>query len=156
MAMTGSRSPGEGAALVGTPKQPVAGPGPAILAASTLAGNAVVNTQGEDLGKITEIMIDVTGGWIAYAVLSSGGLLGIGDKLHAIPWAALLLDVERQRFVLDVDAERLKQAPGFDKEHWPTMADLRWANEVHAFYGQRRYWQPPDNQTQTPWSPPAE
>ena len=155
MGMTCSENPVEGATIVGTPQHPVAGPGPAIMAASTLAGNDVVNSQGQDLGKIKEIMVDVTGGWIAYAVLSSGGLLGIGDKLFAIPWGALLLDVERKCFILDVDAERLKQAPGFDKEHWPSMADPTWATEVHAFYGQRTYWQAQDNQTQTPWPPPG-
>ncbi len=116
------------------------GPGPEIMAASTLEGNAVVNGHGEDLGKIKEIMIDVPSGSVAYAVLSSGGLLGIGDKLFAIPWAALTLDADRKCFILDIDAERLEAAPGFDKDHWPAMADPTWANEVHAYYGQRNYW----------------
>jgi sporulation protein YlmC with PRC-barrel domain len=122
------------------------GPGPEIMAASTLEGDEVINGRGEDLGKIKEIMIDVPSGRVAYAVLSSGGLLGIGDKLFAIPWAALTLDVDRKCFVLDVDAERLKMAPGFDKDHWPTMADFKWASEVHAYYGQRNYWLPDDTE----------
>lgn len=113
------------------------GPGPEIMAASTLQGDAVVNELGVDLGKIKEIMIDVPSGNVAYAVLSSGGLLGIGDKLFAIPWEALTLDTEHKRFILDIDAERLEAAPGFDKDHWPSTADRAWTSEMQAYYGQR-------------------
>lgn len=131
------------AAIVGVAEH-VEGPGPEIMAASTLIGDDVVNRLGVDLGTIKEIMIDVPSGRVAYAVMSSGGLLGIGDKLFAIPWSALTLDVDRRCFILDVDAERLTQAPGFDKDHWPSMADLTWASEVHAYYDQRNYWHPGD------------
>jgi len=116
------------------------GPGPEIMAADTLEGDDVVNTKGEDLGNIKDIMIDVPSGRVAYAVLSSGGFLGLGDKLFAIPWSALTLDADRKCFVLDVDKEKLKNAPGFDKDHWPSMADPTWANEIHSYYGQRGYW----------------
>jgi len=120
------------------------GPGPEIMAADTLEGNDVVNGQSEDLGTIKHIMIDVPSGRVAYAVLSSGGLLGLGDKLFAVPWLALTLDADRKCFILDVDKERMKNAPGFDKDHWPSMADPTWAGDVHAYYGQRNYWQPPE------------
>lgn len=119
------------------------GPGPEIMAADTLEGDDVVNTKGEDLGNIKDIMIDVPTGRVAYAVLSSGGFLGIGDKLFAIPWSALTLDADRKCFILDVDKETLKNAPGFDKDHWPSMADPTWAKEVHDYYGQRGYWTSP-------------
>ena len=117
------------------------GPGPRIMAADTLEGDDVVNAQGEDLGEIKEIMIDVPSGRVAYAVLSFGGVLGLGDKLFAIPWQALQLDPENHRFVLDVDKERLKNAPGFDKDHWPSMADQRWATDIHSYYDARPYWE---------------
>lgn len=130
--------------IVGTQHDPSSGPGPEIMAADTLEGDDVVNYQGDDLGKIKDIMIDVAAGRVAYAVLSSGGFLGIGDKYFAIPWSALTLDADHKRFVLNVDKERLKNAPGFDKDHWPTMADLTWATEVHRYYGQPAYWTPPE------------
>lgn len=130
----------EKSAIIGTPTDEPQGPGPDIMSASSLEGDDVYNHLDEDLGKIKEIMIDVRSGRVAYAVLSSGGFLGIGDKLFAIPWSALTLDINRKCFILDVDAERLKNAPGFDKDHWPAMADLSWANEVHSYYGQRTYW----------------
>ncbi|MHB8624121.1 MAG: PRC-barrel domain-containing protein [Sulfuricaulis sp.] len=118
-----------------------AGPGPRIISALVLQGYEVVNTLGENLGDIEAIMLDVPNGCIAYAVLSFGGVLGIGDKLFAIPWEALILDVTREHFVLDVDKERLKEAPGFDKEHWPAMADIHWATRVHSYYNTRPYWE---------------
>jgi sporulation protein YlmC with PRC-barrel domain len=112
-----------------------------MMTASTLEGNRVVNEEGEDLGKITDIMIDVPKGRVAYAVLSFGGFLGMGDKLFAVPWNALILDADEKCFVLDVDKEVLKNASGFDKDHWPSMGDQRWATQVHTHYGVRPYWE---------------
>lgn len=116
------------------------GPGPEIMAADTLEGDSVINTQGDDLGTIQDIMIDVPRGRVAYAVLATGGVLGIGSRLHAIPWNSLTLDANRKCFVLNVDKERLQNAPGFDKDHWPSMADPRWATEIHGYYGAQPYW----------------
>ena len=117
------------------------GPGPQVMAADTLTGDKVVNEEGETLGEISDIMIDIPTGRVAYAVLSVGGLLGVGDKLFAIPWRALQLDPEQKRFVLAVPRDRLESAPGFDKDHWPSMADETWANEVHSYYGSQPYWE---------------
>ena len=117
------------------------GPGPMIMSADTLTGDDVVNTAGEDLGEIDHIMIDVPSGKIAYAVLSFGGFLGMGDKLFAIPWSALTLDADNKQFVLNIDKDKLKDAPGFDKDHWPDLAQEDWATEVHSFYGAEPYWQ---------------
>src|SRR5688572_31169658 len=83
-------------------RENLSGPGPDVMAASTLEGNAVVNAANEDLGTVTDLMLDVRSGRIAYAVLSCGGFLGIGDKLFAIPWPALTLDADRKCFILNV------------------------------------------------------
>ncbi|NKJ49362.1 photosystem reaction center subunit H [Burkholderia sp. SG-MS1] len=117
------------------------GPGPDVMAAATLDGNKVRSSDGEDLGKISDIMLDVRGGRIAYAVLTAGGFLGMGGTLHAIPWSALTLDTDEKCFRLDATAERVKSAPGFDKDHWPAMADQQWGAAVHQFYGREPYWQ---------------
>jgi hypothetical protein len=108
--------------------------------AGTLIGDAVVNASGEDLGKIEAIMLDVQSGRIAYAVLSFGGFLGMGTKLFALPWSALTLDASEKHFILNVAKERLKTAPGFDKDQWPSMADVRWATELHGYYKVAPYW----------------
>ncbi|OYV02386.1 MAG: photosystem reaction center subunit H [Burkholderiales bacterium PBB5] len=111
------------------------GPGPALMGANTLLGNDVCNKDGENLGDIQEFMIDMASGKIAYAVLSFGGLLGMGDKLFAVPWAALMLDTVNKRFTLNVPKAALKDAPGFNKDCWPSMSDRTWAGGVHQFYG---------------------
>ena len=131
----------EGAQVVSSFEKDHPGPGPRVMAAGTLEGDDVVNGAGDKLGTLDEIMLDVPSGRIAYAVLSSGGFLGIGDKLFAIPWRALTLDADNECFVLDVSKERLEQAPGFDKDNWPTMADESWAREVHTYYQARPYWE---------------
>lgn len=120
----------------------VNGPSPALMGADTLIGNDVYNHKEEDLGDIKEIMLDMRSGKIAYAVLSSGGFLGMGNKLFAVPWNALKLDTVNKRFVLNVEKDRLKDAPGFDKDAWPDMADPTWAAGVHAYYGTKPYYDP--------------
>ena len=111
------------------------GPGPRLMGADTLVGNDVYNRKGEDLGDIKEIMLDTSNGKVCYAVLSFGGLLGMGEKLFAVPWNALRLDTVNKRFELDVEKDRLKNAPGFDKDDWPDMADQSWVDKIHSYYG---------------------
>lgn len=110
-----------------------------IFKASELVGKQVRNGKGEDLGTIQELAIDTQTGCVTYAVLSFGGFLGLGDKLFAIPWDALSLQPREAGdeliFVFDVDKDRLKSAPGFDKNAWPDLADARWNTSVN------QYWQ---------------
>ncbi|MBI3545162.1 MAG: PRC-barrel domain-containing protein [Gammaproteobacteria bacterium] len=113
------------------------GPGPELMGASTLIGDNIVNQKGEDLGDLKEVMLDTRNGRVGYAVVSFGGFLGMGDKLFAVPWKALTLDTTNKRLVLNVDKKRLKDAPGFDKDHWPDMADPTWEKQVHGYYGTR-------------------
>ncbi len=110
------------------------GPGPHLMGAETLLGNSVHNHKEETLGSIKEIMLDVPSGQVRYAVLSFGSFLGMGEKLFAVPWSALTLDTANKRFVLNVDKTRLSDAPGFDKKHWPNMADKTWAKQVDSYY----------------------
>jgi len=110
------------------------------MAADTLTGDEVRNGAGEMLGEITDIMLDVPTGRVAYAVMSVGGVMGVGAKLFAIPWSAMQLDTANKCFRLNVAKERIDEAPGFDKDHWPAMADQRWAEDVHSFYDARPYW----------------
>ena len=80
-------------------------------------------------------MLDMASGRVAYAVLSFGRILGLGDKLFAVPSAALKLDTENKRFTLNVPKASLKDAPGFNQDRWPAMSDKTWAGGVHKFYG---------------------
>ncbi len=112
-----------------------------VMSASTLIGDAVVNAQGEDLGKVEEIMLHVPSGRIAYAVLSFGGFLGMGNKLFAVPWDALTLDEVEHEFILNIDKRTLEEAPGFDKDNWPDMADREFGSKIFGHYGYRPYWE---------------
>lgn len=112
-------------------------PASTLLSAGTITGDDVCNLQEEKLGTIEELMLDLETGKVRYAVLSSGGFLGMGNRLFAIPWGALQLDTEHHRFILDADAERLKAAPGFDKDDWPNMADPDWSKAVESYFQSR-------------------
>ncbi|MFN3712756.1 MAG: PRC-barrel domain-containing protein [Alcanivoracaceae bacterium] len=108
--------------------------GSVLLSAATITGDEVCNMQQEKLGKIQDIMLDIATGKIRYAVLATGGFLGMGDRLFAIPWKALKQDKENKRFLLDVGLEHLKDAPGFDKDRWPNMADATWNSTVESYF----------------------
>lgn len=106
-----------------------------LMGANTLLGEDVYNGKDEKLGDIKEFMLEMDTGKVAYAVLSFGGFLGMGEKLFAVPWNALTLDTENKRFVLNIEKDQLKNAPGFDKNDWPDMADQAWASGIQSFYG---------------------
>ena len=111
-----------------------------VVSASKLIGEAVINRQKENLGKVHELVIDTDRGSVAYVVLSFGGFMGMGNKLFAIPWQAFEFSKSEYKLILNVDKEKLKNAPGFDPEHMPDFADLTWGETVHSYYGFRTAW----------------
>jgi sporulation protein YlmC with PRC-barrel domain len=128
-----------------------------VMSAASLASDSVRNKTGEKVGSITDIMIDLPSGRVAYAVLSFGGFLGFGEKLFAIPWEALTLDEDNKWFILDVDKGTLENAPGFDKDNWPDMADASWGTDIHNYYGQKPYWEkyPESYRMDSQWPAPS-
>lgn len=110
-----------------------------LVSSSSLQSNAVKNAEGDSLGDIKDIMIDVRDGSISYVVLSFGGLLGMGKKYFAVPWQAFKLDQVEKCFRLDISKDRLKDAPGFDHDAWPDMADQTWSKSIHTYYSTRPY-----------------
>jgi sporulation protein YlmC with PRC-barrel domain len=109
--------------------------------AKDLMGMAVRNPADESLGKIEDVVIDLDTGHIRYAVLSFGGFLGVSDKYFAVPWKALHIVADKNgkghHVQLSVDKERLKNAPGFQKDHWPDYANPSWSTSVDEFYKPR-------------------
>ncbi|CAN5269051.1 hypothetical protein BH10PSE19_BH10PSE19_18850 [soil metagenome] len=101
----------------------------------------VKNPAKENLGNIEEIMLDKLSGRVAYVVLASGGFLGMGEKYFALPWHSLHFDINENCFILNVDKEKIKNAPGFDKDNWPDMADRQWGQKVFDYYGTKPYWE---------------
>ena len=109
--------------------------------ASAMIGREVKDAAGEKLGKIEDFVLDLESGRIAYAVLSFGGFLHIGNKLFAIPPRALNFDAGGGDFVVNADKNILKNAPGFDKTNWPDIADRGYATKIYAYYGYTPYWE---------------
>ncbi len=112
-----------------------------VVLATKVIGEAVTNREHENLGKINEIVFDAHDGRLAYAVLSFGGFMGMGNKLFALPWGALEFSVTENKLILNVDKEKLKAAPGFDQSaKWPDFADKTWGSTIHSYYGYTPYW----------------
>jgi sporulation protein YlmC with PRC-barrel domain len=112
-----------------------------IYRASKIIGADVENPQGEKVGDIRDIVLDPATGRIRYAVLGAGGFMSLGEKYFAIPWPALTSKAgEKGNFILNVDKEKFKNAPGFDKDNWPNMTDRSWAEQVYAYYGVKPDW----------------
>ena len=111
-----------------------------ILYAKNVLGNRVKNQAGEDLGKVEDLIIDAGSNRVPYLIVSFGGFLGVGDKLFPVPLNALTLDTVSKEFILNMDRERLKSAPAFDKDKYPDMTDQKWGSGVYKFCGYKPYW----------------
>ena len=109
--------------------------------ASSIIGTDVVNPKGDNLGDVKEVVIDPRTGKVAYAVVSFGGFLSMGDKLFAIPFSSFRYEVAKNHYVLDVSKERLKAVPGFDSDHWPSMSEEKWNRDVYKYYQRSPHWE---------------
>jgi hypothetical protein len=106
-----------------------------IVNSNEVVGVKVENPIGEDLGKVEAIMLDKMSGQAVYVVLSFGGFLGMGDKLFAMPWHIFSYSPTKEKFIISLDQEKLKNSPGFDKDHWPDMSSTTWNTSIKDYYG---------------------
>jgi sporulation protein YlmC with PRC-barrel domain len=113
---------------------------PHLVSASKLDNYSIVNTAGEDLGQVQDLMLDMSTGQIAYAIISFGGFLGVSDKWFAVPWEAMTWSPENKRLVLNVSRELLKNAPGLDKTRWQEELDSKWLGESSEYFGFPAAW----------------
>ncbi len=111
-----------------------------LIAASKVQGTDVYNSAGESLGAIHDVMIDKTSGHVAYAILSFGGFLGIGDKYHPLPWSLLRYDTEMAGYVVNLDKSQLEGAPAYDTDDEPNWGDRTYEGKIHDYYGVGPYW----------------
>lgn len=105
------------------------------LNAKLILGYEIRNPEGEDLGKVDNLMVNLQNGEVEYAVVEFGSFLGIGGKLFAVPFKELKLDADNKIFILNHDKEYLKKSPGFDKDHWPDTNDHSYFDNVTMYYG---------------------
>ena len=106
-----------------------------------IIGSKVINVKGETLGKIDNLVVDIDTGKIVYAVLESGGFLGIGDKLLPVPWESLAALPSEGIFFLNQSKEQMEKAPAFDKNNLPNMGDMHWGEGIFKHYGAPGYEQ---------------
>jgi sporulation protein YlmC with PRC-barrel domain len=106
--------------------------------ATRLLNGRVRNSAGEDLGKIEDLAIDPETGRIQYAILSFGGLLGVGDRLFPIPWSQLTFSLSGNYALVEIDKETLRHAPSFERDAWPPMAEAVWRRNIDDHYGRAR------------------
>lgn len=111
-----------------------------LIAGQHVAGTDVYNRSGEKLGSIRDVMIDKKSGRIAFAILSFGGFLGIGDRYHPLPWATLSYDKKVGGYVVDLDPSVLEGAPAYGSEETIAWGDEAWQRRLHDYYGASPYW----------------
>jgi len=103
------------------------------LTASSIISDKVVGKNGDKMGAIKDLMIDLSTGKISYFVVELGGFLGIGEKYFALPFSFLTVDPSNQVFVINQEEKTLINAPGFDKDHWPET-------NSHYYEDSNLYW----------------
>lgn len=110
-----------------------------LIASNKVEGTAVYNRQGEHLGSVYNFMVDKHTGQVAYAVMSFGGVLGLGERYHPLPWKVLDYDTRVGGFVVDIDRERLEGAPHYGRDETP-WADPQYGRNVYGYYGVPYYF----------------
>lgn len=110
-----------------------------LIAASKVNGTEVYNTQGEHLGSVYDVMIDKRSGQVAYAVMSFGGFLGLGETYHPLPWSILTYDTAQGGYVVDLDSSRLEGAPSYRADDPDRWGDREYVRGIDDYYGVAPY-----------------
>jgi PRC-barrel domain len=111
-----------------------------LISAEKVNGTNVYNTAGDELGEIDDVMIDKQSGRIAYAVMSFGGFLGMGERYHPLPWATLKYDTRQGGYVVGLTKEQLEKAPTFARNETPAWGDRTYEKRIHDYYRTQPYW----------------
>ena len=106
-----------------------------LISADKVEGTAVYNRMGERLGTVHTVMIDKYTGQVAYAVMSFGGFLGIGESYHPLPWKVLTYDTRQGGYVVDLDRSRLEAAPSYTTSDMPNWSDQSYRRRIDEYYG---------------------
>jgi hypothetical protein len=106
-----------------------------LIASNKVEGTAVYNRQGERLGTVHNFMVDKYTGQVAYAVMSFGGFLGLGESYHPLPWRVLTYDTNMGGYVVDLDKSKLEGAPSYTAANEPNWSDRDYGRRVHDYYG---------------------
>ena len=111
-----------------------------LIASDRVEGTAVKRSNGDKIGRIERLMLDKLSGKVAYAILSFGGFLGMGDKHLPIPWTKLTYNRDFEAYQLDLSDDVLKKAPSYNADKEFDWGDRSQEIEVHNYYGISPYW----------------
>jgi hypothetical protein len=111
-----------------------------LIASDRVEGTAVYNRQNERLGTVHNFMVDKETGRVAYAVMSFGGFLGIGESYHPLPWRVLNYDTRLGGYVIDLDRSQLENAPRYEASTAPNWSDRSYGSRIDEYYGLPSYW----------------
>ena len=111
-----------------------------LISSDKVEGTAVYNRQEQKLGSVHNFMVDKVTGQVAYAIMSFGGFLGIGEKYHPLPWRVLTYDERLGGYVIDLDRGQLEAAPTYEPSYDPNWADRSYGNRIDDYYGVPSYW----------------
>jgi sporulation protein YlmC with PRC-barrel domain len=109
-----------------------------LIASDKVEGTPVYNPKDERLGKVHHLMIDKYSGQVAYAVMSFGGFLGIGEKYYPLPWEMLTYDMRLGGYVVDMDRSRLESAPSYASTDTPDWSDRSYSTRIDQYWRSRR------------------
>lgn len=107
------------------------------LSLDAIRRHKVVNRAGDVLGGIDDLIFDPQTGAIQYLIFAAGGVLGMGEKLFAVPFAEAEIDYRRERLILNLDPQDVKNAPGFVRGQLPDFAPA-YRKDIEGFYAARR------------------
>ena len=114
-----------------------------LIAADKVQGTDVFNHGGDRLGSVHDLMIDKQTGQVAYAIMSFGGFLGIGNSYHPLPWSLLRYNTNLGGYVVEIDQRRLEDAPSYPVGTEPAWGDPEYEGKLHDYYGVGPYWSIP-------------
>jgi len=111
-----------------------------LIASDKVQGTGVYNAAGDNLGSIHDLMIDKPSGKVAYAIMSFGGFLGMGNQYHPLPWSVLKYDTAMGGYVVNLDKRQLEGAPAYNVDEEPNWGDRTYETGIHHYYGVGPYW----------------
>lgn len=112
----------------------------ALISSRTVEGTPIYGTNGERLGSVHSVMIDKESGQVAYAVLSFGGIFGIGQRVHPVPWEKLSFDRERYGYRVDFSADQIRDAPSLVLDEADRPTSRPYEERMYEYYGAQQYW----------------
>jgi hypothetical protein len=114
--------------------------GKPLIESDRVEGTTVYDPNGNNIGTIERLMIDKVSGRVAYAVMSFGGFLGLGEEEHTVPWGKLNYDTSLGGYRTDITEDQLRGAPTFYRDSDYDWSDRERERELHDYWRSPYYW----------------